>query len=318
MRLTPRSAAAAVLAVATFVLASALLSGCKKAEARKEGEIVIGFSTRDLSSEYTAKLSQAVLDQAKTRPGVKVVMTDGQSDVQKQFSQIENFVAQKVDAIIINPCEYEASTPAVDKAKAAGIPIVIVNQTTKSAGDAYIGSNDLDAGRMAMEAIAKKLNGQGGVLMIHGIMGTSAQLERETGARQVFAKYPGLKLIDQQTASWDRAKAMTLTENWIQAHKGKFSAIFAHNDEMAMGALIALERAGIKKDIYVIGIDGIAQALTAVKDGRLDATVFQDGVGQGKGSLDAAVLLAKKQPCPKQTMIPFQLLTRENVAPFLK
>jgi inositol transport system substrate-binding protein len=318
MRLTPRSAAAAVLAVATFVLASALLSGCKKAEARKEGEIVIGFSTRDLSSEYTAKLSQAVLDQAKTRPGVKVVMTDGQSDVQKQFSQIENFVAQKVDAIIINPCEYEASTPAVDKAKAAGIPIVIVNQTTKSAGDAYIGSNDLDAGRMAMEAIAKKLNGQGGVLMIHGIMGTSAQLERETGAREVFAKYPGLKLIDQQTASWDRAKAMTLTENWIQAHKGKFSAIFAHNDEMAMGALIALERAGIKKDIYVIGIDGIAQALTAVKDGRLDATVFQDGVGQGKGSLDAAVLLAKKQPCPKQTMIPFQLLTRENVAPFLK
>ncbi|MEY4307277.1 MAG: hypothetical protein RJA95_645, partial [Verrucomicrobiota bacterium] len=270
MRLTPRNAAAAVLAVATFVLGSALLSGCKKAEARKEGEIVIGFSTRDLSSEYTAKLSQAVLDQAKTRPGVKVVMTDGQSDVQKQYNQVENFVAQKVDAIIINPCEYEASTPAVDKAKAAGIPIVIVNQTTKSAGDAYIGSNDLDAGRMAMEAIAKKLHGQGGVLMIHGIMGTSAQLEREAGAREVFAKYPGLKLIDQQTASWDRAKAMTLTENWIQAHKGKFSAIFAHNDEMAMGALLALERAGIKKDIYVIGIDGIAQALTAVKDGRLD------------------------------------------------
>jgi len=316
MRLTPRSAAAAVLAIS--VLSASFLAGCKKAEPRKEGEIVIGFSTRDLSSEYTAKLSQAVLDQAKSRPGVKVVMTDGQSDVQKQFSQVENFVAQKVDAIIINPCEYEASTPAVDKAKAAGIPIVIVNQTTKSAGDAYIGSNDLDAGRMAMEAIAKKLNGQGGVLMIHGIMGTSAQLEREAGAREVFAKYPGLKLVDQQTASWDRAKAMTLTENWIQAHKGKFGAIFAHNDEMAMGALIALERAGIKKDIFVIGIDGIAQALTAVKDGRLDATVFQDGVGQGKGSLDAAVLLAKKQPCPKQTMIPFQLLTRENVAPFLK
>ena len=318
MRLTPRTAAAAILAVGTLIISGSLLCGCKKAEARKEGEILIGFSTRDLSSEYTAKLSQAVLDQAKTRPGVKVVMTDGQSDVQKQYNQIENFVAQKVDAIIINPCEYEASTPAVDKAKAAGIPIVIVNQTTKSAGDAYIGSNDLDAGRMAMEAIAKKLDGHGGVLMIHGIMGTSAQLEREAGAREVFAKYPGLKLIDQQTASWDRAKAMTLTENWIQAHKGKFSAIFAHNDEMAMGALLALERAGIKKDIYVIGIDGIAQALTAVKDGRLDATVFQDVVGQGQGSLDAAVLLAKKQPCPKQTMIPFQLLTRDNVAPFLK
>jgi len=316
MRLTPRSAAAAVLAVCAMSLS--FLSGCKKAEARKEGEIVIGFSSRDLSAEYTAKLSEAIVAYAQTKPGLKVVMVDAQSDVQKQFSQVENFVAQKVDAIILNPCELEASTPAVDYVKKAGIPLVLVNQTTKSAGDSYIGSNDFEAGRMAMEAIAKKLNGQGGVLMLHGIMGTSAQLQREAGAREVFAKYPGLKLVDHQTASWDRAKAMALTENWIQAHKGKFSAVFAHNDEMAMGALLALERAGLKKDVYVIGIDAIAQALSAVKEGRLDATVFQDAVGQGKGSVDAAIQLAKKQPCAKETMIPFQLVTRENITQFLK
>jgi inositol transport system substrate-binding protein len=316
MRLTPRSAAAAVLAVCALSLS--FLSGCKKAEPRKEGEILIGFSSRDLSAEYTAKLSEAIVAYAQTKPGVKVVMVDAQSDVQKQFSQVENFVAQKVDAIILNPCELEASTPAVDYVKKAGIPLVLVNQTTKSAGDSYIGSNDFEAGRMAMEAIAKNLNGQGGVLMLHGIMGTSAQLQREAGAREVFAKYPGLKLVDHQTASWDRAKAMALTENWIQAHKGKFSAVFAHNDEMAMGALLALERAGLKKDVYVIGIDAIAQALSAVKEGRLDATVFQDAVGQGKGSVDAAIQLAKKQPCAKDTMIPFQLVTRENVTQFLK
>jgi inositol transport system substrate-binding protein len=316
MRLTPRSAAAAVLAVCALSLS--FLAGCKKAEPRKEGEIIIGFSSRDLSAEYTAKLSEAIVAYAQTKPGVKVVMVDAQSDVQKQFSQVENFVAQKVDAIILNPCELEASTPAVDYVKKAGIPLVLVNQTTKSAGDSYIGSNDFEAGRMAMEAIAKNLNGQGGVLMLHGIMGTSAQLQREAGAREVFAKYPGLKLVDHQTASWDRAKAMALTENWIQAHKGKFSAVFAHNDEMAMGALLALERAGLKKDVYVIGIDAIAQALSAVKEGRLDATVFQDAVGQGKGSVDAAIQLAKKQPCAKDTMIPFQLVTRENVTQFLK
>ena len=316
MRLTPRSAAAAVLAACALSLS--FLAGCKKAEPRKEGEILIGFSSRDLSAEYTAKLSEAIVAYAQTKPGVKVVMVDAQSDVQKQFSQVENFVAQKVDAIILNPCELEASTPAVDYVKKAGIPLVLVNQTTKSAGDSYIGSNDFEAGRMAMEAIAKKLNGQGGVLMLHGIMGTSAQLQREAGAREVFAKYPGLKLVDHQTASWDRAKAMALTENWIQAHKGKFSAVFAHNDEMAMGALLALERAQLKKDVYVIGIDAIAQALSAVKEGRLDATVFQDAVGQGKGSVDAAIQLAKKQPCAKETMIPFQLVTRENVTQFLK
>jgi inositol transport system substrate-binding protein len=316
MRLTPRSAAAAVLAVCA--LSVSFLSGCKKAESRKEGEILIGFSSRDLSAEYTAKLSEAIVAYAQTKTGVKLVMVDAQSDVQKQFSQVENFVAQKVDAIILNPCELEASTPAVDYVKKAGIPLVLVNQTTKSAGDSYIGSNDFEAGRIAMEAIAKKLNGQGGVLMLHGIMGTSAQLQREAGAREVFAKYPGLKLVDHQTASWDRAKAMALTENWIQAHKGKFSAVFAHNDEMAMGALLALERAQLKKDVYVIGIDAIAQALSAVKEGRLDATVFQDAVGQGKGSVDAAIQLAKKQPSAKETMIPFQLVTRENVTQFLK
>jgi len=316
MRPTPRLAIGSMLAALTIF--SLFLSGCKKPAERKEGEILIGFSSRDLSAEYTAKLSEAIVEYAKTKPGVKLVMVDAQSDVQKQFSQVENFVAQKVDAIILNPCELEASTPAVDYVKAAKIPLVLVNQVTKSAGDSYIGSNDFEAGRIAMEAIAKKLNGQGGVLMIHGIMGTSAQLQREAGAREVFAKYPGLKLIDQQTASWDRAKAMALTENWIQAHKGKFQAVFAHNDEMAMGALLALERAGIKKDVTVIGIDAIAQALTAVKEGRLDATVFQDAVGQGRGSVDAAILLARKQPCPKENLIPFQLVTLENLSSFLK
>ena len=316
MRPTPRLAIGSMLAALTIF--SLFLSGCKKPAERKEGEILIGFSSRDLSAEYTAKLSEAIVEYAKTKPGVKLVMVDAQSDVQKQFSQVENFVAQKVDAIILNPCELEASTPAVDYVKAAKIPLVLVNQVTKSAGDSYIGSNDFEAGRIAMEAIAKKLNGKGGVLMIHGIMGTSAQLQREAGAREVFAKYPGLKLIDQQTASWDRAKAMALTENWIQAHKGKFQAVFAHNDEMAMGALLALERAGIKKDVTVIGIDAIAQALTAVKEGRLDATVFQDAVGQGRGSVDAALLLARKQPCPKENLIPFQLVTLENLSSFLK
>ena len=302
--------------LACLVLGLAVV-GCKPV-ARKDGEIRLGFSSRDLSAEYTAKMSEAVVAHAATLPNVKLTMVDAQADAQKQISQVENFIAQKVDAIILNPCELEASTPAVDRAKAAGIPIILVNQVTKSTGDAYIGSNDVEAGRIAMEAIAKQLNGQGGVLMIHGIMGTSAQLQREAGAKEVFAKYPSLKLIDQQTASWDRAKAMALTENWIQAHRGKFSAIFAHNDEMAMGALLALERAGIKKAVYVIGIDAIAQALSAVKEGRLDATVFQDAVGQGKGSVEAAVHLAKKQPCTKETMIPFRLVTRENLSEFLK
>ncbi len=318
MRLTPRNAATASLAAGTLALCAAFgLLGCKKAEARRPGEILVGYSSRDQSAEYTARLGEAVQKSAQQR-GVKLVFVDAQSDAQKQISQAENFVSQKVDVIILNPCEVEASSPAVDRARAAKIPVVNVNSLTKAAPDCYVGSDDEQAGMMAMEAIAKKLGGKGDVLMIHGIMGQSAQIHRDAGARKVLAKYPGLRLLDHQTASWDRAKALALTENWIQAHKGKFQAIFAHNDEMAMGALLALERAGLKKDVYVIGVDAISQALAAVKEGRLDATIFQDAAGQGKGAVDAAILLAKKQPCPKETMIPFQLVTRDNVDQFLK
>jgi len=313
MRPAPFHVLGALAAAALIALA-----GCKKQAEKKPGELVIGFSSRDMSAEYTARLSEAVVDHGKSLPGVRVIMVDAQADAQRQISQVENFISQKVDAIVLNPCEFEASAPAVERAKAAGIPIVNVNQVTKADGDAYVGSNDEDAGRIAMEAIAKKLNGKGGVLMLHGIMGTSAQLHREKGAREVLARTPGLTLVDHQTASWERAKAMALMENWIQAHRGKFQAVFAHNDEMAMGALIALERAGLKDQVYVIGIDAIAQALDAVKAGRLDATVFQDAVGQGRGALDTAIKLARKQPHEKQTYIPFRLVTRENLSEFTK
>ena len=317
MRLPQTSQFRTILAAGSLTILQLLMSGCGKTAVRKEGEILIGFSSRDLSAEYTAKLSEGIVEYAKTKPGVKLVMVDAQSDAQKQVSQSENFVSQKVDVIILNPCEVEASSPAIERAKAAKIPVVNVNSETKAKPDAFVGSNDEDAGHLAMEAIASKLNGQGNVLMIHGIMGQSAQIQREAGARQVLAKYPNLKLLDHQSASWDRAKAMTLTENWIQAHKGKFQAIFAHNDEMAMGALLALERAGLKKEVFVIGVDAIAQALAAVKEGRLDATVFQDAIGQAHGAVDTAVQIARKAPVQESVMIPFKLVTPENVDDFL-
>ena len=316
MRPVPRFQVRPYLWTATLVLAALGLGGCKKSEPRQAGEIFIGYSSRDMSAEYTAKLSEAIVAQGKAR-NVRLVLVDAQADAQKQISQTENFISQKVDVIILNPCEFEASSPAVERAKAAKIPVVNVNSVTKATPDAYVGSNDEEAGVMAMEAIAQKLNGKGNVLMIHGIMGQSAQLQRDAGAHRVLAKYPQLKLLDQQTAGWDRAKAMALTENWLQAHRGNFQAIFAQNDEMAMGALLALERAGAKKEVFVIGVDAIAQALTAVKEGRLDATVFQDAEGQGHGAVDLAIKIAKKEPFEKDVLIPFQVVTRQNVDQFL-
>jgi len=290
------------------------LCGCCQPSGEKP--ITIGVSLLNLSNEFIVMLHQAMEAKAKEL-GVRLIINDAQRSAERQVQQVENFIAQRVDAIILNPCEVEASSPAVDKALAAGIPIVNVNSETRSAPTAFVGSRDEESARMAMEFIAQRLNGQGNVVMMHGFMGQAAQIKRDRGAREILAKYPGLKLIAEQTGEWDRAKAMSLMENWIQSLGPKINAVFAQNDEMAMGALLALEQARMKDKVVVAGVDAIADALQAVQAGRLDATVFQDARGQGSGAVEVAVKIVKKQPYEKQVFIPFRLVTKENVGQLL-
>jgi inositol transport system substrate-binding protein len=200
----------------------------------------------------------------------------------------------------------------VDKALAAGIPIINVNSETQSKPTAFVGSHDEESARIAMEHIATLLKGQGNVVMMQGFMGQAAQLKRDQGAREILAKNPGLKLIANQTAEWDRAKAMSLMENWIQSQGSQINAVFAQNDEMGMGALLALERAKLKDKVVVVSIDAIADALQAVKEKRLDATVFQDARGQGATAVEIAVKIARKESYEKETFIQFKLITPET------
>jgi inositol transport system substrate-binding protein len=280
-------------------------------------QMVIGVSLLNLSSEFIVMLNRAMEDKAR-QLGVRLIVNDAQRSAERQVQQVESFIAQRVDAIILNPCEVEASSPAVDKALAAGIPIVNVNSETRSTPTAFVGSRDEESARLAMDYIARRLNGRGNVVMMHGFMGQAAQLKRDQGAREVLAKYPGLKLLAEQTAEWDRAKAIALMENWLQSHGAAIHAVFAQNDEMAMGAVLALEQARRKDKVIVAGVDAIADALRAVRDGRLDATVFQDAAGQGAGAVETAVKILKKEPYEKQLYLPFQLVTRENVSQYLK
>ncbi len=302
----------------SFCLVALLMVSCaKQASNDSARKPVIGVSLLNLSSEFIVMLDKAI--EAKgAEAGVQLIVNDAQRSADRQVQQVESFIAQKVDAIILNPCEVEASSPAVDKAVAAGIPIVNVNSETKSTPTAFIGSRDEESGRIAMSYIAQRLNGKGNIVMMQGFMGQAAQLKRDQGAREVLAANPGLKLLAQQTAEWDRAKAMTLMENWIQSYGDKIDAVFAQNDEMAMGALIAIEQAKRKNKVVVAGVDAIADALQAVKDGRLDATVFQDAQGQGGNAVEVALKILRKQPYEKQVFIPFLLVTKENVGKYLK
>ena len=301
------------------IVGGVILLGCNRG-AGKDGEksIVIGASMLSLQSEFVVNVKDAMVEHAGEKK-IKLIVNDAQRTADKQVQQIESFISQKVDAIILNPCEVEASSPAVEKAKAAGIPVINVNSETAAMPDGFVGSRDETSGEIAMEQIAKLLEGKGNIVIIDGYMGQAAQIKRAIGAKNVLNKYPDIKVLAEQTADWDRAKAMSLMENWIQSYGDKINAVFAHNDEMGMGALQALEQAKLKHKVSVVSIDAIADALQAVKDGRLDATVYQDAKGQGAGAIDLAIQLVKKEPVENRSVfIPFRLVTKENVDAFLK
>lgn len=286
-------------------------------KARAADNVTVGVALMNLQIEFSIVLRDAI--QAKAdEMGVTVIINDAQGDAATQLQQVESFIVQGVDGIILQPQEQEASSPCVDKAQAAGIPIVNVNSHTVSKPDAFVGSDDRESAEIALNYINKMLKGKGNVVMMHGHPGQTAEIQRTEGAMDVIKANPGLKLLDEQTAMWDRAQAMSLMENWLQVHGDAINAVFGQNDEMALGAANALIQAGKKDKVLVVGVDAVEDALLAVKAGRMDATVFQDGVGQGAGSVETIVKLVKKQSVKDSVLIPFILVTADNVGDYLK
>lgn len=301
-----------------IIITCSLGLGCNRSSNNDDSAVKIGASMLSMQNEFVVNVKDAMDAEAEER-GVNLIVNDAQRSALTQIEHVESFIAQGVDAIILNPVEVEASSPAVDLAKRSGIPIINVNSETSSEPTAFVGSDDIRAGEMAMEFIAEKLNGQGNVLMIQGYMGQAAQIKRERGANNVLEKTPGLKLLASQTAEWDRATSMSLMENWIQSYGNQIDAVFAHNDEMGLGALQALENSGMKEDVILISIDGITDALQAVKDGRMDATVFQDANGQGSTAIQTALKIVENDSSyQKQVLIPFKIVTQDNADDYLE
>ena len=312
MKKTLRSVILLVLALSMLLA----LTACSTSQ--KSDKVRIGVTLMDFSTEFGIGLKDYMTAKADAMGDVELTVVDAGGDAAKQLQQVETFISQKVDAIIMQPQEQEACSPAIDKAKAAGIPIINCNSLTITEPDAYVGSNDSESAEIAMTYIAEQLGGKGNVLMMHGHPGQTAEVKRTEGAMDILAQNPDMTLLDEQTADWDRAEAMTLMENWIQAYGDQINAVFCQNDEMALGALNALVQAGKKDNVLVVGVDAIDDALQSVKDGKMDATVYQDCKGQAEGAIEAAYKLAKGESVEKEILIPFILVTTENVDEYLK
>lgn len=307
-------------------LVTVLVVGCgAKQETAQQGtsgkkdKIVIGAALPDFDDKWLSYLQDGMKQYEKTQENVEVIYVDAMNDASKQLSQVENFIQQKVDAIVLIPVDTTSAPNLVEKANQANLPIVVVNRQYDGveAATAYVGSESIKAGLMEMEEVAKLLGGKGNIAIMNGQMGHEAQIKRTEGNKQVIEKYPDMRVVLEGTGEWDRAKGMALMENWLQSGK-KIDAVVSNNDEMAIGAIMALEAAGKLKDVVVAGVDATPDALEYVKAGKLQVTVFQNATGQGQGGLEVAIKAAKGEKVEKFNWIPYELVTRENVDEYVK
>ncbi|MCX0500869.1 sugar ABC transporter substrate-binding protein [Erwinia billingiae] len=250
------------------------------------------------------------------KEGVKGQVEDAKGDVAQQLSQVQNFIGQGVDAIIVNPVDTNAVKPIMDLAAKASIPLIFVNrEPAQPLVDkmAYVGSDSELAGRLQMEALAKNMNYKGNVAILLGDLANESTRKRTAGVKAIIAKYPGMKVTKEQTAKFTRNDAVDVVSNWLTAGDD-INAIAANNDEMAIGALQALGKN--EGHILVAGVDGTPDALQMIKNGKMVATVFQDARGQGEGAVKTAVKLANGEKVQKIVDIPFQLITKDNYEKF--
>ena len=259
---------------------------------------------------------------ADAKQPIQIEIAD--DDVAKQLSQIQNFIAAKVDAVIVNAVDTSATAPMTKLANEAGIPIVYVNRQPADVDKmgpkgAFVASNEADSGTLEAKAICKLIGGKGDILVLEGDLANQAAVQRTKDIHEVIATddCKGMKIIDEQTAGWDPVKAQDLMTNWIAAGK-KPRAVIANNDNMALGAIKAMKAAGMStKDIPVGGVDATQEALASMKAGDLNVTVFQDAAGQGKGAVDTAIKLVKGEKVDAKVYIPFQLVTPANMADYM-
>ncbi|ABQ47794.1 Monosaccharide-transporting ATPase [Thermotoga petrophila RKU-1] len=271
---------------------------------------VVGLSLSTLNNPFFVTLRDGAVDTAK-KLGIDLIVLDAQDNPAKQLNDIEDLIQRGVDLIIINPTDSDAIVSAVESANEAGIPVITVDRASNGGKVVcHIASDNVEGGRMAARYIAKVLNGKGKVVELVGIPGTSAARDRGKGFEEELAKYPGLQLVAKQTANFNRAEGLTVMENILEAHPD-IDAVFAQNDEMALGAIEAIKAAGKLDDIIVVGFDAIPDAIEAIKKGEMEATIAQQPYLMGQ----LAVTKAFEYLTTGTVFFPVELklVTTENV-----
>jgi inositol transport system substrate-binding protein len=287
-------------------------------------KIKIGVAMSNFDDVWLTYVRDAITRWASAHPEVQLTIVDGADDTAKQVGQVENFLAQGMDAVVILPVDTSATGPVTKAILKAGKPLVYVNRKPENLpkGVVYCGSKSIEAGIMNMEELGKAMGGKGNLAILMGAPNHEAALGRTDGIKQVVKeKFPDIKVVREQTGNWKREQGKTIMENWLASGQ-EIDGVASNNDEMALGALQAIKAAGKLGKIPVGGTDASHDALESMDNGELNNTVFQDPVGQGEEGVNAAYLMVKKEPNPKAVdgiiWIPYQKVTKENYKSFMK
>lgn len=262
---------------AALILLLLVVAGCAK---RDEGKTVVGFSQMENNNPWRIAQTESMRAEAERRSDeYELVVTDAQGQTAKQVSDVEDLIARRVDVILLAPREFEGLAPALQAAKRANIPVILVDREARgTAGEDYVtflGSNFVEQGQRAAEWLIEQTGGKARIVELTGTPGSSVARDRARGFQEVIEQHPGMRIVASQTGDFSRATAQRVMENLVQSIGHEIDAVYAHNDEMALGAIQALKAAGIEpgEDVIVVSIDGQRAALESILAGDLGATV---------------------------------------------
>ncbi|MFF0319159.1 D-ribose ABC transporter substrate-binding protein [Nonomuraea angiospora] len=314
MRIHALVAAGAALTLGLTACGSSGTSSAGSAGAASGGDVKIGMSISTLNNPYFVQLRAGAEAEAK-KLGVTLTVTDAQNDASQQVNQVQNFTSQSMKAIIINPVDSDAAAPAVKVAERSNIPVIAVDRGVNGGKVAQtVASDNVAGGKLAAERLAKEIGEKGEVVVLQGVPGTSASRDRGQGFADGIRAFPGIKVVAQQPADFDRAKGLDVMTNLLQSHPG-VTGVFAENDEMALGAIKALgAKAG--KGVKVVGFDGTPDGLKAIEAGTLAASIAQQPALLGRQSVQNAVKAVNNEQLEATANVPVKVAAKDNLSEF--
>jgi len=255
-----------------------LMAGAAVVVSAADKKLKIGFAQTGAESAWRTANSESMKSEAASR-GIDLKFSDGQGKQENQIRAIRSFVTQHVDAIVLAPLVETGWDPVLREAKRAGIPVIITDRSIQTSDESlyacFIGSDFISEGRMAADWLAAKVSGKGRIVELQGTPGSAPANDRRKAFGEAIAKYPDLKIIDSQSGDFRRTGGKEVMEAFIKKHGKNIDILYAHNDDMALGAVQAIEEAGLKpgKDIIIVSIDAVREGVQAVVDGKINCTV---------------------------------------------